>query len=90
MNFVKVDTVAKASKLLDEWLELAETYDLPEFNYFSRTVVNWRNEILNSFKMPYSNGCIEGYNNKIKVIKRNAYGLKNFHRFRNRILHVTS
>ncbi|HOP72584.1 MAG TPA: transposase, partial [Thermoclostridium caenicola] len=27
-------------------------------------------------------------NNKIKVIKRNAYGIRNFSRFRNRILHV--
>ncbi|MBQ9887077.1 MAG: transposase, partial [Lachnospiraceae bacterium] len=28
----------------------------------------------------------EGTNNKIKVIKRNAYGFRNFKNFRNRIL----
>ncbi|MEG1104386.1 MAG: transposase, partial [Oscillospiraceae bacterium] len=27
-------------------------------------------------------------NNKIKVLKRNAYGYRNFNRFRNRILHM--
>jgi len=43
---------------------------------------------LNSFDVPYTNGFTEGVNNKIKVIKRNAYGIRNFSRFRNRILHV--
>ncbi len=28
----------------------------------------------------------EGYNNKIKVLKRNAYGYRNFENFRKRIL----
>ena len=46
--------------------------------------------ILNSFDVPYSNGFTEGCNNKIKVLKRNAYGYRNFGRFRNRILHMFS
>ena len=46
--------------------------------------------ILNSFSSPYTNGFTEGCNNKIKVLKRNAYGYKNFKRFRNRILHIFS
>ncbi|MGD9678454.1 MAG: transposase [Vulcanibacillus sp.] len=29
-------------------------------------------------------------NNKIKVLKRNSYGVKNFKRFRNRILYMMS
>ncbi|WP_147010930.1 transposase, partial [Herbinix hemicellulosilytica] len=29
----------------------------------------------------------EGFNNKIKVLKRISYGIKNFERFRTRILH---
>ncbi|EOS8059541.1 transposase, partial [Enterococcus hirae] len=33
----------------------------------------------------YSNGALEGTNNKIKVIKRVAYGYRNFHNFRARI-----
>ena len=31
---------------------------------------------------------LESCNNKIKVLKRNAYGYQNFNRFRNRILHM--
>ena len=35
---------------------------------------------------PFSNGFTEGINNKIKVLKRIAFGFKNFKRFRGRIL----
>ncbi len=42
--------------------------------------------ILNSLSYTYSNGVIEGMNNKIKVIKRVSYGYRNFIHFRNRIL----
>ena len=48
-------------------------------------LANWGTYILNSFDCPYSNGFTEGTNNKIKVIKRNAYGYRNFKNFRNRI-----
>lgn len=41
--------------------------------------------IHNALQLPYSNGGIEGINNKIKVIKRVAYGYRNFRNFRDRI-----
>jgi len=44
----------------------------------------------NSFSSTISNGFIEGCNNKIKVLKRSAYGYQNFKRFRNQILHMFS
>ncbi|MEF2920191.1 MAG: transposase, partial [Acutalibacteraceae bacterium] len=46
--------------------------------------------ILNSFTTKFTNGFTEGCNNKIKVLKRNAYGYRNFKRFRNRIIHIFS
>ena len=45
---------------------------------------------LEDMKVLDTNGFTEGCNNKIKVLKRNAYGLKNFKRFRNRILFMFS
>lgn len=47
---------------------------------------NWREEILNYFDYPYTNGFVEGKNNRIKVIKRVAYGYRNSDNFRQRIL----
>jgi len=42
--------------------------------------------IENSFLYPYNNGCIEGVNNKIKVLNRVVYGYKNLYNFKNRIM----
>lgn len=51
-----------------------------------RTLRKHQNEIFNSFACHLTNGPIEGTNNKIKVIKRTAYGFRNFYHFRIRIL----
>ena len=53
---------------------------------FKRKYFKRSRRILNAFDFPYSNGFTEGTNNKIKVIKRKAYGFRNFENFRNRIL----
>ncbi|TDR31614.1 transposase, partial [Kurthia zopfii] len=60
--------------------------DIPAFNQVIKTMKNWQTEILNSFAFGYSNGFLEGINNKTKVMKRNAYGYKRFDRFRAKIL----
>jgi Transposase len=44
------------------------------------------NYIENTLKYDYNNGVLEGINNKIKVIKRIAFGYKCFYHFKNRIL----
>lgn len=80
----------EARKRLGVWNMMAQGYrsELPEFVVCFNTYTNWQKEILNSFDCPYTNGYTEGVNNKIKVIKRNAFGIRNFERFRNRILHI--
>ncbi|MGQ7388002.1 transposase, partial [Streptococcus suis] len=37
-------------------------------------------------ELPYSNAKLEATNNLIKVIKRNAFGFRNFENFKKRIL----
>ena len=51
-----------------------------------RTIRKHFDEIINSFIYGFSNGPIEGSNNKIKAIKRTAYGFCSFKNFRLRIL----
>jgi len=70
----------EAKKNLARWNMLYYGYNLPEFNDCFKAFTNWQKEILNSFDVPYTNGYTEGVNNKIKVIKRNAYGVRNFER----------
>lgn len=77
---------ADAKKALGHWLFKAQTADLPEFRSCIESFTSWENEILNMFKYNLSNGYTEGCNNKIKVLKRVSYGVRNFERFRKRIL----
>ena len=63
---------------------------LPEFKQLLHTLSNWREEILNYFDYPITNGFVEGKNNRIKTIKRMAYGYRNIDNFRLRILATNS
>ena len=78
----------EAKNKLTNWIIDCQNSSLKAFEKCSDTFLHWSTGILNSFDTKYTNGFIEGCNNKIKVLKRNAYGYKNFKRFRNRILHM--
>lgn len=77
-----------ARKCLSDWVMAASNSNIDRYLTCANTMVHWSCGILNSFDCSYTNGFTEGCNNKIKVLKRNAYGYRNFNRFRNRILHV--
>jgi transposase len=50
------------------------------------TIRNHLPEICNYFESRTTNGAMEGINNQIKLIKRQAYGFTNFDNFRIRLL----
>lgn len=68
-------------KLL-EWTENAYQY----FPQSCRTISRWIDEILAYFDNRTTQGVVEGINQKIKLIKRKAFGLTNFNSFRRRVL----
>jgi len=78
------------TKMLSDWILYAQDSGIARFAACANTFINWSDGILNSFTCPYTNGFTEGCNNKIKVLKRTAYGYRNFKRFKNRILHIFS
>jgi transposase len=84
-DFYKSKDFETADHLLKEWLQLAWSSPFPSFHDVAKTIENWRNQILQYFKTPYTNGRTEGTNHKIKNIKRRAYGYRNLHRFRIRV-----
>jgi len=53
---------------------------------FVKTLLNRQNPILNYFTKRLTSGFVEGVNNKIKLIKRKAYGFRNFKNFRIKII----
>jgi len=74
-----------ANERLTEWLQLAWDSPFPSFHQVAKTINKWREQILQYFKTPYTNGKAEGTNHKIKNIKRRAYGYRNPKRFRLRV-----
>ena len=77
-----------AKSALSEWINCAFDCGIERFKKCAQTMINWMTGILNSFSTTVTNGFTEGCNNKIKVLKRIAFGYQNFNRFRNRILHI--
>lgn len=65
---------AWAARALAEWCALARTVPHPELSRFARTLERYRDGILNHCAFPIHNSKLEGVNNKIKLIKRRAYG----------------
>ena len=90
--FKVLDTkdISKMKQDFKNWLNSVDTTDLKPFKRCVNTYFNWKKGIFNSLETPFTNGFTEGCNNKIKVLKRNAYGYRRFDRFRNRILHMFS
>ena len=83
---IHTKTSAEGKHKLADWLLSAEVMDIPEFLDCTKAYHNWFHEILNSMDVPWSNGFIEGCNNKTKVLKRVCFGMRNFNNFRKRIL----
>ena len=51
-----------------------------------KTLIEFKDNIYNTFNNNYHNGYIEGNNNFIKVLKRVAFGFRSFRRFKARIM----
>ena len=86
LSVIRSKSAAEGKRTLADWLLSVEIMDLPEFHDCTKAYHNWFNEIINSLEVPWTNGFIEGCNNKTKVLKRTCYGMRNFNNFRKRIL----
>ena len=75
-----------AEKMLGLLVKRIEDDSFPEFKELLQTLTNWKEEIMNYFHHRITNGFVEGKNNRIKTIKRMAYGYRNMDNFRMRIL----
>ena len=85
-NWYRKATRAEAEISLGVFEEIIIDSTFPEFKHLLPTLKKWRQEILNYFDYRITNGFVEGKNNRIKTIKRMAYGYRNMDNFRLRIL----
>jgi transposase len=68
-------TKATATNAIQAWCQRVRNRQISEFDGFLTTLDNWLDEITNYFLERQSSGFVEGFNNRIKVLKRRCYGI---------------
>lgn len=89
-GFYRIKGHVKASHALTAMTDRFAESQLPEIKTLRRTLIKWREEILNYFKTGITNARTEGFNNKAKLVKRRGYGYRNFNNYRLRVLNACS
>ena len=75
-----------AREALLKLIERASASPQEPLKRLAGTLTRWFEPIVHYIRNRYSNGITEGFNNKIKLIQRMAYGLRNEHNRRKRII----
>ena len=70
-------TKESGTQAIRAWIQEVRRSGLECFEKFLATLETWMDEITNYFISRLSSGWVEGLNNKIKVLKRRCYGMKN-------------
>lgn len=71
-----------ATAVMDNWLAEVRASGLKHFMRLAQTIEDHRQGLLAYFRHPISTGPLEGLNNKIKVLKRQAYGFRDMAYFK--------
>lgn len=79
-------TKQEAITAFSEWEEKVIQSGLNCYDSFLNTLNSFQSQIANYFNNRCNSGFVEGFNNKIKVIKRRCYGIFNIKHLMQRIL----
>jgi transposase len=74
-----------ATAAIKRWMKRVSGSGLSCFDRFLVTLGNWMDEITNYFTHRLTSGFVEGFNNKVKVLKRRCYGMTNLKHFFRRL-----
>lgn len=77
---------SRAERALRKLCDAMASSRLPEVVTLRRTLLRWFREVLCYFKTGLTNGRVEGFNNKAKLIRKRAYGYRSFKNYRLRLL----
>jgi transposase len=80
-----------AETFLEDWIARAKSSEVKMLEKFAKTLEKHRSGILAYYDYPISTGPLEGTNNKIKTLQRQAYGFRDQEFFKLKIyaLHET-
>jgi transposase len=77
-----------ARAFLKDWIALAQASGISMLIKFAKTLALYREGILNYYSYRISTGPLEGTNNKIKTMQRQAYGFRDHEFFKLKILAI--
>lgn len=86
--FYRIRGLDRAKWTLHQLIEGLSKSELPELKTLAKTLWKWSQPILNYFLNHLTNGRTEGFNNKAKLVKRQAYGFRSFRNYRLRFLNA--
>lgn len=75
---------------LENWLARATASSIPELQTFASGIERDKLAVEGALSLPFSNGQVEGQVNRLKLIKRMAYGRASFELLRQRVLAPTA
>jgi len=78
--------IDRARLALNNLINSLKTTSVAELKTLRRTLWKWSQEILNHFKTGLTNGRTEGFNTIAKLVKKRAFGYRNFENYRRRLL----
>jgi transposase len=80
-----------AKVFMDDWIARARASGIRMLQKFAETLVEHRRGILNYYRCPITTAALEGTNNKIRTMQRQAYGFRDHEFFKLKIyaLHET-
>jgi transposase len=79
---------ATARRVLDDWIRRAEASCIHQLWQMANTLSMYRSGILAYYDYPISTSPLEGTNNKIQTMKRQAYGFRDREFFKLKILGI--
>ncbi|MCO5144435.1 MAG: ISL3 family transposase [Oligoflexia bacterium] len=88
MNLYRIRGYNQARRAFIKLTDYLAHSKLKEIKTFRRTLMRWREEILNYFTSRITNARTEGFNQKAKLVQRCAYGFKNRENYRRKILYT--
>ena len=78
----------RAKLVLADWIKRAETSGIKMLIKFAKTLAAFRSGILSYYDYRISSAPLEGTNNKIKTMKRMAYGFRDLEFFKLKIMAI--
>jgi transposase len=85
-QFWKQPNKKAATDFLDGWIRRARGSDVRILKQLANTLASHKSGLLNYYDYAISTGPLEGTNNKIKTMQRQAYGFRDMEFFKLKIM----